>query len=248
MTWPSGYALKHFDVVDSTNEEAKRLALSGEAGPIWIVAEKQTAGRGRRGRTWESPVGNLAATLLLRPDAPASKSAQLSFVAALAASDAVAAFAPGAETRVKWPNDVLLQDRKVAGILLESASSGAPVPDWLAVGIGINLVASPRDTEFPATSLAEFGHTPPTVATAAAHLARAWNRWYDIWRAHGFGQIRDVWISRAARLGTRIRARLASEELHGIFEGIDQEGALILRQSVGETRTISAGEVFFQGP
>ncbi|MGD0191990.1 MAG: biotin--[acetyl-CoA-carboxylase] ligase [Rhizomicrobium sp.] len=242
---PDGYTFRHFESIDSTNEEARRLAASGEQGPVWITAGQQTAGRGRRGRSWASPPGNLAATLFLRPDRPASSCAQLSFVAALAVSDIVSRQAHSSDVRVKWPNDVLADDRKIAGILLESAGSGGERLDWLAVGIGINLAHFPPDTEFPATSLAELGAPVPLPADAAGHLAGAWSRWYEVWRSDGFGQIRDVWLSRAARLGARIRARLASEETSGVFEGIDLDGALILRERPGQTRAIAAGEVFF---
>ena len=243
--WPAGYALKRFEEIDSTNEEAKRLAAAGEPGPVWIVADRQTAGRGRRGRLWQSPAGNLAATLFLRPDKPAGACAQLSFVAALAVSDVVSRLAPAADVRVKWPNDVLANDRKISGILLESASSGGEHLEWLAVGIGVNLAHFPIDTEFPATSLFELGVDGVGPREACGHLAAAWSQWYDVWRDQGFARIRDVWLSRAARLGGRIRARLASGEASGVFEGIDEDGALILRESLGRTRAIAAGEVFF---
>ncbi len=243
--WPDGYALKHFEAIDSTNEEARRLATAGEPGSVWIVANRQTAGRGRRGRLWQSPPGNLAATLLLRPEKPAVVCAQLSFVAALAASDTVSRLAPATRVLVKWPNDVLADDRKIAGILLESASSGGECLEWLAVGIGINLAHFPSDTDFPATSLAELGAAVTPPRDACIHLAAAWSQWYDVWRERGFAQIRDVWLSRAARLGERIRARLSTEEATGVFEGIDDDGALILRESLDRTRTIAAGEVFF---
>jgi BirA family biotin operon repressor/biotin-[acetyl-CoA-carboxylase] ligase len=243
--WPPGYALRHFEEIDSTNEEARRLAAAGERGPVWIVADRQTAGRGRRGRLWQSPTGNLAATLFLRPEKPANECAQLSFVAALAASDVVSRLAPATDVRVKWPNDVLADGRKIAGILLESASNGGGCLEWLAVGIGVNLDHFPLDTEFPATSLATLGYSGVTPRDACGRLAAAWSRWYDLWRNDGFAQIRDVWLSRAARLGERIRARLASEEASGVFEGIDETGALILRESLHRARKIAAGEVFF---
>jgi BirA family biotin operon repressor/biotin-[acetyl-CoA-carboxylase] ligase len=118
--WPAGYRLSRHDELDSTRSEARRLAEGGEQGPLWIIAERQTAGRGRRGRVWETLSGNLAATLLLRPDAPANTIGQLSFAAALAVADTAAHFAPGAVITVKWPNDVLAEGRKLAGILLES--------------------------------------------------------------------------------------------------------------------------------
>jgi len=243
--WPNGYGLRHFEVIDSTNEEARRLAASGPVEPTWIAADRQTAGRGRRGRTWESPNGNLAATLLIAPGKPAAECAQLSFVAALAGSDTVAYFAPTTDVRVKWPNDVLAGGRKIAGILLESASSGGAAPGWLVIGIGINLSAHPPDTEFPATSLPALGVMAPSPEDGLLHLAAAFAKWYDIWRAEGFAPIRDAWLARAAGLGTRIRARLQNGELVGVFEGIDMSGALLLREAQDRVRVIAAGEVFF---
>lgn len=243
--WPAGYALLELGEIDSTNEEASRRAASGEKGPLWIAASRQTAGRGRRGRAWQSPAGNLAATLLLRPDKPASECAQLSFVAALAASDMLAAFAPQVDLALKWPNDVLAGERKIAGILLESESGGGGKPAWLAAGIGVNLKDFPSDTEFPATSLTALGVSPPDPKDALLHLAAAFAKWYEVWRAQGFMPVREAWLSRAAGLGTRIRARLANEEIKGVFQGIDESGALLLGLPGGATRAIAAGEVFF---
>jgi len=242
--WPSGYGLREFDEIDSTNDEARRLAAGGERGPVWITAGRQTAGRGRRGRKWESPAGNLAATLLLAPARPAGECAQLSFVSALAASDMVASFTPDVDIKVKWPNDVLANGRKISGILLESASQGAD-PVFLAIGIGMNLKTHPSDTEFPATSLSALGVSPPLPRHALLELAGPFAKWYDIWRADGFAPIRDAWLARAAGLGTRIRARLQNEETMGVFEGIDETGALLLRETQDRVRTIAAGEVFF---
>lgn len=243
MSWPAGYGLKSFDEIDSTNEEARRLAAQGEFGPLWIAAARQTAGRGRRGRAWVSPVGNLSATLLLAPGKPASECAQLSFAAALAASDAVASF--GADAKVKWPNDVLVGGRKIAGILLESASTGGASPTWLAIGVGVNLAHHPADTEFPATSFPALGIAAPDPKEALTRLAASFAKWYETWRTGGFPPIRDAWLSRALGLGTRIRARLQNEETTGLFEGIDVDGALLLREAQDRLRVIAAGEVFF---
>ena len=190
-----------------------------------------------------SPQGNLSATLLLAPHRPAGECAQLSFAAALAVSDAVSSF--GADTRVKWPNDVLVNGAKIAGILLESASQGGADPAWLAIGIGINLQQHPSDTEFPATSLPALGLAAPEPRDALLHLAASFAKWYGLWRADGFAPIRDAWLARAAGLGTRIRARLQNEETMGVFEGIDANGALLLRETQDRVRTIAAGEVFF---
>lgn len=205
----------------------------------------QTAGRGRRGRAWDSPTGNLAATLLLRPAKSAAECAQLSFVAALAVSDALVKLAPGIDVRLKWPNDVLANGRKIAGILLESASAGSEKPSWLAVGIGVNLAYFPEATEFPATSLAVLGTKAPSTEHALTALAAAFAKWYETWAARGFAEVRDAWLARAAGLGTRIRARLQNEEIFGVFEGIDDHGALILRTDMARVRVIAAGDVFF---
>ena len=245
QAWPAGYAVRHFETIDSTNDEARRLAEQGEPGPVWIRADRQTAGRGRRGRAWESPTGNLAATLFLRPRKTAGECAQLSFVAALAASDAVAQFAGGHEVKLKWPNDVLADGRKLAGILLESSSSGDAVPAWLAIGIGINLAHFPAETEFPATSLAALGVAVPAAPDALTALAASFAKWYEAWNATGFPSVRDAWLARAAGLGMRIRARLQNEETAGVFEGIDGRGALILRETQDRVRVFAAGDVFF---
>ena len=244
-SWPRGYGLKTFDVIDSTNEEAKRLALAGEPGPIWITAARQTAGRGRRGRAWDSPSGNLAATLMIRPGRPANECAQLSFAAAIAACDMLQHFAPGTQFRVKWPNDVLANGTKIVGILLESASKGGEPPDWLAIGVGVNLASHPEGLEYPATSLKGLGATVPSADDALLHLAANFAGWYDAWASQGFASLRDAWLARAQGLGGRIRARLAPEETTGGFEGSDGTGALILRETAGTIRHIAAGEVFF---
>jgi BirA family biotin operon repressor/biotin-[acetyl-CoA-carboxylase] ligase len=234
--WPAG--LRHHAELDSTNEEARRLALAGESGPLWITAARQTAGRGRRGRQWQSAEGNLAATLLICPVRNKSEWPQLSFVAAIAVADMAARLAPSATIAVKWPNDILAEGRKLAGILLETAGEA------LAIGIGVNLNAHPSDTEFPAISLPALGAKPSSPEDAMALLAPGFAGWYDLWEGAGFAPIRDAWLARAAGLGSRIRARLPDAERVGVFEGIDAEGALLLNEG-SRTRTIAAGEVFF---
>ena len=241
--WPDGFGLAVFDELDSTNAEARRRAIAGEAGPLWIMAGRQTAGRGRRGRTWISPPGNLAATLLLRPGKPAGECAQLSFVAAIAAADLVAAHTDDAA--VKWPNDVLAGGRKIAGILLEAETAQGQETPWLAVGIGVNLAHFPPDTEFPATSLTALGGRAVQPRDALDALAVNFAKWYEVWRIEGFMPIRDAWLARAGGLGARIRARLQNEEALGVFEGLDETGALLLNQGHGRVRAIAAGEVFF---
>lgn len=239
--WPAG--LREFVELDSTNEEARRLAAAGESGPLWISAARQSAGRGRRGREWQSADGNLFATLLLKPARPKVQWPQLSFAAAIATADMVAHFAPAAVITVKWPNDVLAEGRKLSGILLESVllKTGG---EGLAIGIGVNLQHHATDTEFPAISLAALGAKPPSPSEALARLAGGFAKWYDLWDSAGFGPIRDAWLARAAGLGQRIRARLPDREFAGVFEGLDEDGALLLKEG-NQTRVIAAGEVFF---
>lgn len=241
--WPQGYGLKRYDEIDSTNEEARRLAAAGEVGPLWLTALRQTAGRGRRGRPWEMAGGNLAATLLLRPSRPQGEWAQLSFVIAVAAADAATGFVPEARVALKWPNDVLADGKKLAGILLETANGPAPA---LAIGIGMNLAHHPEGTEFPATSLAALRKTVPSADEALAALAAEFAKWYEVWRTQGFEAIREAWLARAMGLGTRIRARLATEERCGTFEGIDENGALLLNEGFGRASVLPAADIFFR--
>jgi BirA family biotin operon repressor/biotin-[acetyl-CoA-carboxylase] ligase len=238
----SGARRIHHDTLDSTNSEARRMAQAGEPGPVWISATRQSAGRGRRGRVWDSGEGNLAATLLLRPAAPVSTVGQLSFAAALAVAETAAHFAPQAAITVKWPNDVLADGKKLAGILLESEP--APNGVWLAIGIGINLASFPEGTEFPATSLAQLGIAPPSSDEALTILAARFAHWYAAWMDQGFETLRAAWLARAGGLGLPIRARLPNETRTGVFEGIDAAGALLLNEQ-GQVHTIAAGEVFF---
>jgi BirA family biotin operon repressor/biotin-[acetyl-CoA-carboxylase] ligase len=245
VAWPPGYALLELDEIDSTNGEARRRAAAGEGRSLWIVASRQSAGRGRRGREWQSSPGNLFATLLLRPEKPAGECAQLSFVAALAVSDMLARFAPHTGFALKWPNDVLGSGRKIAGILLESESNADGIVVWLAVGVGVNLTVFPEDTEFPAISLAALGAAPPAPKDALLHLAARFAKWYEVWQVAGFAPVREAWLARASGLGSRIRVRLANEETMGVFQGIDESGALLLGLPSGGVRAIATGEVFF---
>jgi BirA family biotin operon repressor/biotin-[acetyl-CoA-carboxylase] ligase len=235
---PEGYALRRYDSIDSTNDEARRLAQAGECGPLWLVAREQTKGKGRRGRIWVSENGNLYATLLTA--GAQSRTGELAFVSGLAAGDTIATFAPSASVTLKWPNDVLLNGRKAAGILLESF--GATV----AIGIGINLGVYPQGTEFPATSIKENAVTAPEPDEALTVLAGAMSAWYELWRAKGFAPVREAWLGRASGLGQKIRARLETSEAEGVFDTLDDDGALLLRIAGGSRRRIAAGDVFFR--
>jgi BirA family biotin operon repressor/biotin-[acetyl-CoA-carboxylase] ligase len=240
--WPKGYGLRRYEEIDSTNEEARRLIAAGETGPVWLTALRQTSGRGRRGRSWETAGGNLAATLLLRPTRPQAEWAELSFAVAIAVADMAASLAQNSRIALKWPNDVLADGKKLAGILLETGNGPKP---GLAIGIGVNLAYHPEGMEFPATSLAASGATVPSPDEALSLLATGFAGWYDVWREQGFAPIRDAWLARAAGLGTRIRARLATQERWGVFEGIDERGALLLNEGQGRTSALPAADIFF---
>ena len=242
---PQGYRLIFYDSIGSTNDEAKHLARADAEDGTLVWGIEQTAGRGRRGRAWASPPGNLYASLILRPRCPLDQAAQLGFVAALAVGDTLAWTL---ETRpdglsYKWPNDVLLRGRKIAGILLESELGEGEAPKFVVVGVGINLVSSPRDTEFPATSIAEEDLGTVSPGAALEGFARHFQAWVERWREEGFAPIRAAWRAQAMALGELIQARLDHATLHGRLIDIDQHGALLL-ESMGELRRIAAGEVF----
>jgi BirA family transcriptional regulator, biotin operon repressor / biotin---[acetyl-CoA-carboxylase] ligase len=245
---PPAYRLVSLETVGSTNEEAKRLARAGAEDGTLIWAREQTRGKGRSGRAWTSPPGNLYLSLVLRPDCPPVAASQLGFVAALGAGGGLAeVLPPMIDLRYKWPNDILLNRRKVAGILLETESAAADRLDWLVLGIGINVAERPSDTAFPATSLREEGDLESTVEGVLEAFARHFLSWVNRWLDDGFAPVRAAWRKSAIGIGEAIRVRLPNAELEGVFEDIDQDGALLLRES-GTVRRITAGDVFFAGP
>jgi BirA family biotin operon repressor/biotin-[acetyl-CoA-carboxylase] ligase len=234
-----------FETLDSTNAEARRRAEAGEVGPVWITARLQSAGRGRRGRTWETSAGNLAATLLMITGRSAREAAQISFVAAVAVCDFVRAYLPAERVKVKWPNDILVEGRKVSGILVESGARREGGL-WLAIGVGVNLAKAPAVADRPATSLADETKTPPPdPRTALDGLAAAFADWLDIWDRRGFAPIAAAWTKRAYGLGVLCAARLPDETVEGVALGLDDDGALRLRLADGRIRRITAGDVFF---
>ncbi|MFT7390388.1 MAG: BirA family biotin operon repressor/biotin-[acetyl-CoA-carboxylase] ligase [Paracoccaceae bacterium] len=231
--------------IDSTNEEARRLAQAGAAGPVWVLGLRQTAGRGRRGRAWIAPAGNLAATLLLRPAMAPAKAALLSFVACLAVADLLDACAPGAHIALKWPNDALLNGAKVAGVLLESEGAGGGL-SWLAVGIGVNLMHAPPPepgAAFEPIAVADIA-PPPAPEQALDILEASFARWQAVLETDGFAPIRAAFLARAARVGEIIEARLPHETIRGRFTDLDADGCLVL-DTGNALRRISAADVFF---
>jgi BirA family transcriptional regulator, biotin operon repressor / biotin---[acetyl-CoA-carboxylase] ligase len=244
MRLPPAYRLISYDVAGSTNDEAKRLARAGAQEGTLVWALEQTAGRGRRGRAWASPRGNLYASLILRPGCPPNRAAQLGFVAALAVGDALGSACQRLEgLSHKWPNDVLLRSRKISGILLESELGGRVIPEFVIVGVGVNLISSPRETAFPATSIAEEGLGPVAPAKVLEEFARHFQIWVQRWDEDGFASVRTAWLARATFLGEPIQVQLDEATLRGRFLDIDQHGALVL-DVAGEIRRFSAGEIF----
>jgi len=227
---PEGYTLQKHDRVDSTNAAALQLAADGADHGTVVIADSQTAGRGRRGHSWVSLPGNLFLTILLRP--PSGRPlGQLSFVAAIALGEALHEIDGIA---FKWPNDILRHGRKIAGVLIE-ADGGA-----VAVGIGVNLTATPD--QLGATA-ADLGGTV-ALPVFAGDLCISFDRWYRQWIDQGFAQLRQVWLARAAGLGGTITAAGRS----GRFADLGPDGALVLAGADGTATTITAGEVFFGEP
>lgn len=241
----SGVRTEWLDETDSTNDEARRRFRAGEIGPLWIAASRQTSGRGRRGRAWADLSRNLYCSGLYSLKCTPGEAAQLSFAAALAASDVCQAALTGRTVKVKWPNDVLIEGQKVCGILLESADAPGQVVQ-LVIGIGINVMAAPDIPETPAVSLAQLG-SGLDAATALDHLVDRFEHWRGVWAREGFAPIRDAWLARAHGVGQRCLARLDKETLEGVFTDLAADGSLILELAGGERRLISAGDVFFPG-
>ncbi|WP_313670495.1 biotin--[acetyl-CoA-carboxylase] ligase [Sandarakinorhabdus sp.] len=228
-------SVTHLTEVGSTNDW---LLARAEALPDghWVITDRQTAGRGRRGRVWNDGAGNFMGSVLVKADGPVQ---QLSFVAALALHDALAALTgQPARFTLKWPNDVLLDGTKCSGILLERQGEA------LVIGMGVNLVYHPDATERPATSLAAAGLPVPTPAALLDELAAAFAHWRHIWARDSFAPIRTAWLRRASGVGSRIVARLGSESPEGLFTGLADDGALLMQLDDGTTRAIHAGEVF----
>jgi len=245
--WPSGVGLEVHQTLDSTNAEVIRRAASGATGPLWILTHEQTQSRARRGRPWDAGQGNLTASLLLRLGDDMASAALRSFVAALALREALVEVT-GYDDKftLKWPNDVLLNDRKIAGILLESGADA--FGPYLCIGIGVNLSQEPHveyleETATRAISLKAIGAkiTPEDFLTA---LAAAFQRYEDQFQQYGFPPIRTAWLNHATRLGQVITAKMMNRTEVGTFETIDETGAIVLKTPKGLLH-LPAAEIYF---
>ena len=247
---PEGYELREYEEISSTNAEALRCAGHIEK-PTWFFAHKQTAGRGRGGKAWVDPVGNFAATALLFPQGVIQDVALRSFVAGLAVHDALVKISFGEnEFSLKWPNDVLLKDKKLAGILLET-SIDERGRRALAIGIGVNLNQAPLQTDLQLGALEAIGLSSAlnlriTPSSFLKILVRRFDDWETRFLEQGFEPIRVAWLARAARLGEVITARVGGEEITGRFDRIDDSGHLQLQTPSG-ARSIAAAEIYFRG-
>ncbi len=249
----AGYRLFAFDTAGSTNAEAMASARKGERGPAWFVTTEQTAGRGRRQRAWVAPRGNLASSVLEVMDITPAVAATMGFAFGLAHATALQRISIEANLRLagsdqlnyllKWPNDVLVRQQKLCGLLVEAEA----VDDGLAVvaGIGTNIVAAPEGTPTPAVSLSVLG-----VQISAEELfvaqSDAWVEFSGIWdKGRGFAEIRKLWLERAAGLGERVAINTGNVTVEGTFDTIDETGCLIVRTAAGERMPVTAGEVYF---
>ena len=236
------------DEVDSTNAEARRIAEKGEYGPLWVKANSQTGGRGRRGREWVSNTGNLYCSGLYPHQGSAHDAAKLSFAAALAVAETLRTYVPENLINLKWPNDVLVDGKKISGILLEGGQ------DWIVVGIGVNLVSHPEHTETAATHLLD--HIEPSLLngpepiltgpdTVLATLSSRFSYWRDMFLEQGFSPIRQAWLGWAQNIPGSVIVRLSNEKFSGQALGLDENGALRVRLENGTIKDVHAGDVFF---
>lgn len=244
------YHLLSYDVLDSTNEEAKRLAGGGASHGAVIWAKRQSAGRGRMGREWISAEGNLFVSVLLSPECDLQTCSQLSFVAAVAGAETLAGIVPGDEDiSCKWPNDILLAGKKVGGILLESFTTldeRGKEKQWVVVGVGINVDSFPEHVMFPATCVRNAGVEIISAKIVLSRFIYNFIHQYDAWVKGGFKPVQKEWLKRAYRIGHGVEVLMGENKIEGMFDGIDAAGRLLVRGDSGAIQGISAGDVFFK--
>jgi BirA family biotin operon repressor/biotin-[acetyl-CoA-carboxylase] ligase len=239
MTLPHGWRLEVHDTLPSTSDVVAARAAAGEPEGLAVLAHAQTKGRGRAGRVWQSPAGNLAVSILLRPREPARQAGEWPLLVGLAIADALAPLLPAAVApSLKWPNDVRLDGRKVAGVLIETTLDAAGNVEAMVVGIGVNLAAAPALPDRPTAALAEWA-TPPGPAAAAELILAAIAQRRTQRSVEGFAPIRAAWLARAHPIGTALQAAGRV----GQFAGLAEDGALLL-QADGATHRITAGDVW----
>lgn len=240
---PASTRIIEFDTIDSTNTEAHRRAAQGERGPLWIRSDAQEAGRGRSGRPWSSPPGNLSTSYMFAPTCPRAVFHHLSFVAAVAAHHAIAPYVVGsAPLQLKWPNDLLIGPAKLGGILVESSKYGADIV--VMIGIGVNISVAPEVEGRDVTTLDAHGPAAPTPSELVARLAEAMTTWLATWdNGRDFNSIINVWMERAHPIGQSLTVNTNDRQRTGTFAGLADNGALLLTTHTGETVRVEHGDV-----
>ncbi len=236
------WTIKEYESVESTQDILKEYASNGASEGLVIVGEEQKSGRGRHGNVWDAPKGNLYMSLLLKPNCPAAVAGQYSFIIAVALSDAISSFIDDVHIKkLKWPNDVLIKDKKCAGILLESELSVDGIVSDLYVGVGVNILSPPEDK----IGISDVSKGDVTVQSFLKEFLGKIEYYIKIYNKNGFSDISELWMSQAYKLEEEIKVRLPNKVIYGVFEGIDSDGTLLLRLDNGEVQAITAGEVYF---
>jgi BirA family biotin operon repressor/biotin-[acetyl-CoA-carboxylase] ligase len=238
------FRIEEVPAISSTNLALRERAAAGEPEGLVLRAEQQSSGRGRRGRGWESPPGNLYVSLLLRPTGTPAFGATLGFVAAVALGKVLRNLTP-AQVFHKWPNDLLIDGKKMSGLLLEAGARPDGKLDWLVLGIGVNIVSHPEAGLYPTTDLVASGGEAVSPRALLGRFLEAFAPLYEKWRMEGFMAVRDAWLEHAFGLGKEIVARLEREEVAGHFADLDSDGTLIMALKDGQMRRIAAGDIFF---
>lgn len=242
---PAGVGARFYEECGSTNAVATEIAIAGERGPLWIIAGQQSAGRGSRGRAWTSKRGNLYASLLIRPQLEPKDLTALPFIAALAVRDAfIAHGAPAGDVRCKWPNDVLIRDRKASGILIESSARSGGVLDHVIIGIGMNIGFYPDDAQFTATSLSEVVGAAVAVRPVFESLSASLFARLTNWQVGDFTSIREDWSNAAWGLGKVCSFRVMGQSFNGVPQYLAADGALVVALDDGQEKRLYAGDIF----
>ena len=237
------FRLECHEVLDSTSTLLKQRAEAGAAEGLAIQALRQSAGMGRQGRGWDSPAGNLYISVLLRPAVALRDTPQWSFVAAVALADTIKTLLPEvAKLTLKWPNDLLLNGAKAAGILVETGVAPSHALDWICIGMGVNIATKPSLPDRATACLAEFLPDPPAPEVLAARLLQHLAHWHDLRLAQGFAPIRDAWLRHAPAMGAPVSVKRDGALMEGNFAGLSPEGGLLLAKG-REVQLILAGEV-----
>jgi BirA family biotin operon repressor/biotin-[acetyl-CoA-carboxylase] ligase len=242
---PFGTDVRYFDECDSTNTVAVSAGTDGETGPIWFVAGQQTAGRGRRGNVWNSYDQNLYSSYLFRPKVALTDLAALPFVVSLAVRDTfIALGCDEDDVKCKWPNDVLIDEKKANGILIETSAASGHQSDFVVIGIGLNLNGYPKDTLFPSTSVSQQLSCKIDVASAFKVLSHVMDIRLSKWFPSDISAITEEWSSKAWGIGTRREIRTTNDTFTGTLVRLETDGGLLVKLDDGTEKRLYAGDIF----